>query len=89
MVTKQRNFLSALTVIVILIVMVTFLFNGCEKESKTSTSKKVKITMMNSKNEIQTVLEDGAKDFQKKYPNIELSIILCPAGQSPLKNYLQ
>lgn len=87
MVMKQKKFLSVLVAIMILSLMSTSLFSGCKKESGSSSdsTKKVKITMMNSKNEIQAALENGVKDFQKKYPNIELTVTLCPAGQSPFE----
>jgi raffinose/stachyose/melibiose transport system substrate-binding protein len=87
---KQKKFLSVVISVLVLSTMLTSLFSGCKKETNDKTdssggSKKVKITMLNSKNEIQTALVDGAKEFQKKYPNVELSISLCPAGQSPFE----
>ena len=87
---KQRKFLSVLVSILVLSALLMSLFSGCKKDTKTDSAdsgstKKVKITMLNSKNEIQNALVDGAKEFSKKYPNIELTISLCPAGQSPFE----
>lgn len=48
-------------------------------------AKEVKITMLNSKGEIQAQLEDAAKEFNKQYPNITLEVIPCPAGGSPFE----
>ncbi|MGG4144787.1 ABC transporter substrate-binding protein [Paenibacillus algorifonticola] len=50
-----------------------------------SASGDVKITLLNSKGEIQTQLEDAAKAFKEDYPNITLEIIPVPAGQSPFE----
>jgi len=86
---KQRKFLSVLMSVLVFIVMIASLFSGCKKstsnDSGSSSAKKVKITILNSKNEIQVPFESGVKEFQKKYPNIEVSVSLCPAGQSPFE----
>ncbi|ANY66929.1 ABC transporter substrate-binding protein [Paenibacillus sp. BIHB 4019] len=50
-----------------------------------SASGEVKITLLNSKGEILTQLEDAAKAFKEDYPNITLEIIPVAAGQSPFE----
>jgi raffinose/stachyose/melibiose transport system substrate-binding protein len=53
--------------------------------SPASGSGKVKITLLNSKGEIQTHLEDAAKSFHEDNPDITLEIQLVPAGSSPFE----
>lgn len=71
--------------------MTASLVAGCGS-STTSTSttpksdnKPVKITMLNSKGEIQAQLEDAAKAFTKTNPKITLEIVPLPAGGSPFE----
>ncbi|QYR22302.1 ABC transporter substrate-binding protein [Paenibacillus sp. sptzw28] len=45
----------------------------------------VKITLLNSKGEIQQQLEDAAKAFHEDNPNITLEIQSVPAGSSPFE----
>ncbi len=46
-------------------------------------AKDVKITLVNSKGEIQSQLEAAAKLFGQENPGINLEIVPCGAGQSP------
>lgn len=48
-------------------------------------SENVKITMLNSKSEINDQLEQAAKDFQAENPNITLEIVPVGSGQSPFE----
>ncbi|XEC97789.1 ABC transporter substrate-binding protein [Paenibacillus tarimensis] len=50
-----------------------------------NSSSPVKITLLNSKGEIQLQLEEAAKAFKEDYPNITLEILPVPAGQSPFE----
>lgn len=54
-------------------------------QSSNSGSDPVKITLLNSKGEIQTQLEDAAKAFHEDNPNITLEIQAVPAGGSPFE----
>lgn len=46
-------------------------------------AKDVKITLLNSKGEIQTQLEQAAAQFSRETPGVVLEVIPCPVGQSP------
>lgn len=48
-------------------------------------SENIKITMLNSKSEINNQLEQAAKDFQAENPNITLEIVPVGSGQSPFE----
>ncbi|WP_336785383.1 ABC transporter substrate-binding protein [Paenibacillus sp. MMO-177] len=50
-----------------------------------AASDKVKITLLNSKGEIQTQLEDAAKAFHEDNPEITLDIQTVPSGSSPFE----
>lgn len=50
-----------------------------------AAAKEVKITLLNSKGEIQEQLEEAAKTFKEDYPNITLEIMAAPAGTSPFE----
>ncbi|CQR53948.1 ABC transporter substrate-binding protein [Paenibacillus riograndensis] len=52
---------------------------------KSGTDKSVKITLLNSKGEIQTQLEDAAKSFHEAYPDITLEVQQVPSGTSPFE----
>ncbi len=54
---------------------------GGEKESL--SEKKVSITFMNSKGEIQAQLEEAAKLFEAENPGISVELLAAPVGQSP------
>jgi raffinose/stachyose/melibiose transport system substrate-binding protein len=56
-----------------------------EGSAEVSKDKEVKITLLNSKGEIQTQLEDAAKAFHDDNPNITLDVQLVPAGGSPFE----
>lgn len=52
--------------------------------SNDATQKKdVKITIMNSKAEIQTPMEEAAKAFESENPGIKVEVVPCPQGKSP------
>nr|WP_027092974.1 ABC transporter substrate-binding protein [Cohnella thermotolerans] len=57
--------------------------NGAGNAS--ASGKAVKITLLNSKGEIQTQLEDAAKAFHEDNPNITLEIQAVPTGGSPFE----
>ncbi|MBT2288170.1 carbohydrate ABC transporter substrate-binding protein [Paenibacillus albidus] len=59
--------------------------NGNSKENSASDSAGVKITLLNSKGEIQTQLEDAAKAFHEDNPDITLEIQAVPNGGSPFE----
>ncbi|MEW8997477.1 MAG: ABC transporter substrate-binding protein [Thermoanaerobacter sp.] len=59
--------------------------NNGESNSTATATKTVKITLLNSKGEIQAQLEDAAKAFTKENPNITVEVIPAAAGQSPFE----
>ncbi|MCX8074361.1 MAG: ABC transporter substrate-binding protein [Clostridia bacterium] len=68
----------------------TTLFAGCSKSSENNTpaqteKKQVKITVLNSKGEIQTQLEEMAKAFMSENQEITVEVIPAPTGQSPFE----
>lgn len=68
-------------------------FVGCSKSDDNNTSansgqKQVKITVMNSKGEIQTQLEEMAKAFMEENEGITVEVIPAAAGQSPFEKVL-
>jgi raffinose/stachyose/melibiose transport system substrate-binding protein len=64
-----------------------FTFTSCgeEKSSENSKDKTIKITMINSKGEIQTQLEELAEAFTSEYKNIEIDVLTASTGQSPFE----
>lgn len=77
---------------ILFFLFLTLVFVSCNKDSKNQDTDKmdinsteVKITLLNSKGEIQAQLEEAAKIFKKENKNITLEIIPCPAGQSPFQ----
>lgn len=86
---KRKKLLS----MVVSSVLILSLTAGCgtnnnTAKNNTSSSKNsetVKITMLNSKGEIQSQLEDAAKAFTKENPNITINVIPASAGQSPFE----
>lgn len=87
---KRRKILSLL----ITIALATSLLAGCGTKANTedtaaapttATDKAVKITMLNTKGEILTQLEDAAKAFTAENPNITVEIIPVAAGASPFQ----
>ncbi|HBU84826.1 MAG TPA: carbohydrate ABC transporter substrate-binding protein [Paenibacillus sp.] len=59
--------------------------SGAGTESSSSSGDSVKITLLNSKAEINSQLEQAAKDFQSENPNITLEIVPVGSGQSPFE----
>ncbi|NLP47305.1 MAG: carbohydrate ABC transporter substrate-binding protein [Epulopiscium sp.] len=59
--------------------------NQESKSTETDKAKEVKITMLNSKGEIQAQLEEAAKTFTVDNPNITVEIVPASAGQSPFE----
>ena len=53
--------------------------------SESTPAKAVKITVMNSKAEIQAPMEEVAKIFTQENPNITVEIVACPQGTSPFE----
>ncbi|MFE6078644.1 ABC transporter substrate-binding protein [Paenibacillus sp. NPDC057886] len=58
---------------------------GTGTDSTASSDGEVKITLLNSKAEINSQLEQAAKDFQSENPNITLEIVPVGNGQSPFE----
>ncbi|WP_024631457.1 MULTISPECIES: ABC transporter substrate-binding protein [unclassified Paenibacillus] len=59
--------------------------SGAGTESSSASGDIVKITLLNSKAEINSQLEQAAKDFQSENPNITLEIVPVGSGQSPFE----
>jgi len=55
------------------------------KDSEPTPAKSVKITILNSKGEIQAPMEEVAKIFTQENPNITVEVIACPQGTSPFE----
>ncbi|MNB79541.1 maltose ABC transporter periplasmic protein [compost metagenome] len=55
------------------------------ESSAKGSAKEVKITLLNSKSEIQTQLEEAAKTFHQDHPDITLEIMAAPNGTSPFE----
>lgn len=64
---------------------VMMLVAACGKNEQQESGSGVKITLLNSKGEIQSQLEAAAAAFKEDYPDITLEIIPVPAGQSPFE----
>lgn len=62
---------------------------GNSKEANTpadgSSGKEVKITLLNSKGEIQQQLEEAVKEFHTDNPDITVEVTAAPAGTSPFE----
>lgn len=90
---NRLNWFSVLALTVILALIVSACGNsGNSSTANTSstaeggtTGKEVKITLLNSKGEIQTQLEEAAKTFHDDNPSITLEIMAAPAGTSPFE----
>ncbi|MGC5776015.1 ABC transporter substrate-binding protein [Paenibacillus pabuli] len=59
--------------------------SGTGTEASTTSGDQVKITFLNSKSEINSQLEQAARDFQTENPDISLEIIPVGSGQSPFE----
>lgn len=58
---------------------------GTESNDGASSDSDVKITLLNSKAEINSQLEQAAKDFHADHPEITLEIVPVGNGQSPFE----
>ncbi|MEN1989369.1 ABC transporter substrate-binding protein [Paenibacillus hubeiensis] len=58
---------------------------GTESNDGASSDSSVKITLLNSKAEINSQLEQAAKDFHADHPEITLEIVPVGNGQSPFE----
>ncbi|GIP58342.1 ABC transporter substrate-binding protein [Paenibacillus sp. FSL W8-0186] len=90
---KRWNGLSV-TVIFVLLAMIVSACGGSGGNSGSgetgnnganASGKAVKISLLNSKGEIQTQLEEAAKAFHEDNPDITLEIMAAPAGTSPFE----
>ncbi|WP_424766620.1 ABC transporter substrate-binding protein [Paenibacillus sp. sgz302251] len=78
---KTWKWMQALVLSLIVVMVVT----ACGNSEESGDSSEVKISLLNSKGEIQLQLEEAAKAFKEDNPNITLEIIPVPAGQSPFE----
>ncbi|MFZ5969766.1 MAG: ABC transporter substrate-binding protein [Bacillota bacterium] len=88
---KKSKLMSLFVVLALIISMLA----GCGGSKQGTSSeqpadgqqeaKEVKITLLNSKAEIQAQLEEAAITFAQENPGITLEVIACPAGQSPFE----
>lgn len=90
---KRWNGLSV-TVIFVLLAMIVSACGGSGGNSGSgetgnnganASGKAVKISLLNSKGEIQTQLEEAAKAFHEDNPDITLEIMAAPTGTSPFE----
>lgn len=91
---KRLNWLGMMAMVVLMALVVSACGgNSGSNNTRTENSsngaktpnKTVKITLLNSKGEIQEQLEEAAKTFQEDNPNITLEIMAAPAGTSPFE----
>ncbi len=74
------------TQMLLLGISVVLVAAGCGGKAESGdNSSEVKISLLNSKGEIQSQLEAAAKAFKEDNPSITLEIIPVPAGQSPFE----
>lgn len=78
---KSWKWMQALALSLLVVMLVT----ACGKSGESGDGSAVTITLLNSKGEIQSQLEEAAKAFKEDNPNITLEIIPVPAGQSPFE----
>ena len=84
---KKTKLLSILTTVVLTVSLLA----GCGSKagdstgSKESSGKAVKISILNTKGEIATQLEDATKAFTKENPNITVDVIQAATGESPFQ----
>ncbi|WP_405170741.1 ABC transporter substrate-binding protein [Paenibacillus sp. FSL H8-0280] len=86
---RERKWMK-LSVLSLIIMLVLSACGGkatteSNSSSEGSSSESVKITMLNSKSEINSQLEQAAKDFHAENPNITLEIVPVGSGQSPFE----
>jgi len=79
--------LSVLSLIMMLVLSACGSKTATESNSSSegSSSESVKITLLNSKSEINSQLEQAAKDFHAENPNVTLEIVPVGSGQSPFE----
>lgn len=90
---RERKWMK-LSVLSLIIMLVLSACGGkatteSNSSSEGSSSESVKITMLNSKSEINSQLEQAAKDFHAENPNITLEIVPVGSGQSPFEKRLR
>lgn len=56
-----------------------------EKKEEKAPAKEVKITILNSKGEIQAPMEEAVKAFAAENPGVTVEVIPCPVGTSPFE----
>jgi len=84
---KKTKLLSILTTVVLAVSLLA----GCGSKagdstgSKDSSGKSIKISILNTKGEIATQLEDATKAFTKENPNITVDIVQAAGGESPFQ----
>ncbi|MBD2868370.1 ABC transporter substrate-binding protein [Paenibacillus arenilitoris] len=69
----------------LIVVMLAAACGNSGASGETGGGSAVTITLLNSKGEIQSQLEEAAKAFKGDNPDITLEIIPVPAGQSPFE----
>lgn len=91
---KRVSWMNMTVMIAILTLLVSACGGGNQAGSKNAegagssaggSGGKVKISLLNSKGEIQTQLEAAAKTFEADHPGITLEIMAAPAGTSPFE----
>ncbi|WP_334074246.1 MULTISPECIES: ABC transporter substrate-binding protein [Paenibacillus] len=91
---KRVSWMNMTVMIAILTLLVSACGGGNQAGSKSAegaesstggSGGKVKISLLNSKGEIQTQLEEAAKTFEADHPGITLEIMAAPAGTSPFE----
>ncbi|WAM31306.1 ABC transporter substrate-binding protein [Caldicellulosiruptor naganoensis] len=76
------GFLSVVVVISLIVGLINWNVNVL---ATSKNSKKVKITFLSTKGEINSQLQEVFKNFSKDYPNITVELIPVGAGQSPFE----
>lgn len=66
--------LKKLVAIAVTLIVSTTLFAGCSSSSDSDANGKVKLELFSSKSENKSTLQSLINDFEKKNPNIEISI---------------
>lgn len=82
---KKVKLISMLATTMLTISMLAGCGSAKTGDTKTDSTKEVKITMLNTKGEIQVQLEEAAKAFTKENPNVTLDIVPAGAGDSPFQ----
>ncbi|MEN8906847.1 MAG: ABC transporter substrate-binding protein [Clostridiales bacterium] len=85
MITKKVIFSTLILILILSSFISCTTSNDEDSEGKESGSDPIKITLLNSKGEIQKALEEGAKLYSEKNKNVTLEINPAPAGQSPFE----